>query len=276
MKVATQKLRSPLKWHGGKSYLARRIIALMPEHRAYVEPFLGGGSILLNKPKAELEVAGDLNRRLVNFWEYVGAGDVGFLSVIQGTEYCLKIFELAKAAQWLSDNTPRHEAIYFMVANRFSRGGLGQTFAWSERLRGGQPGDVNAWETIKAELPEIAARLADVRFNCCEARKLMAAYDGPETLHYLDPPYLHETRTAKKAYGEFEMDPDDHVRLLVAARSCRGAVLISGYRSKSYDSFLGDWHRVEIEMPNHSGQGKSKQRRVECIWSNRPFPGEAS
>lgn len=275
MKVATKKLRSPLKWHGGKSYLARRIIALMPEHRVYVEPFFGGGSVLLNKPKADLEVVGDLNRRVINFWEHISAADVGFLSVIQGTRYCPKIFDTAKAAQWLPDNSPMEEAIFFLVVNRFSRGGLGGDFAWSDRLRGGQPGDVNAWETIKEELPAIAERMAEVRTNCCEARKLMAAYDGPDTLHYLDPPYLHETRTAKKAYGEFEMDLDDHVRLLVAAEACKGTVMLSGYRSKHYDSFLAEWSRIDVDMPNHSGQGSTKQRRTECLWINRPLKQEA-
>ena len=39
----------PLKYHGGKRYLAKRIIALMPEHITYVEPFFGGGSVLLHK-----------------------------------------------------------------------------------------------------------------------------------------------------------------------------------------------------------------------------------
>jgi len=37
----------PLKWHGGKYYLASRIVSLMPCHLHYVEPFLGGGAVLL-------------------------------------------------------------------------------------------------------------------------------------------------------------------------------------------------------------------------------------
>jgi DNA adenine methylase len=40
-------LDPPLKWHGGKHYLARRIVALMPCHLHYVEPFFGGGAVLL-------------------------------------------------------------------------------------------------------------------------------------------------------------------------------------------------------------------------------------
>ena len=36
------KTSKPLKWHGGKHYLADRIIRLMPAHTHYVEPYAGG------------------------------------------------------------------------------------------------------------------------------------------------------------------------------------------------------------------------------------------
>ena len=40
-------LTQPLKWHGGKYYLAKRIIEEFPTHVHYVEPYFGGGSVLL-------------------------------------------------------------------------------------------------------------------------------------------------------------------------------------------------------------------------------------
>jgi DNA adenine methylase len=52
----------PLKWHGGKHYLAKRIIALMPSHTHYVETHFGGGSVMLAKnPEGVSEVANDGN-----------------------------------------------------------------------------------------------------------------------------------------------------------------------------------------------------------------------
>ena len=64
---AARKLRPAVKWHGGKTYLARRICALFPKHTYYLEPFAGGLSVLLNKPPARREVACDLNRDLIGF-----------------------------------------------------------------------------------------------------------------------------------------------------------------------------------------------------------------
>lgn len=47
-----------------------------------------------------------------------------------------------------------------------SRGGNGDAFAWSERLRGGKPGDLNGWETRLEMLPALAQRIASVEFRC--------------------------------------------------------------------------------------------------------------
>src|SRR5437868_14003261 len=69
MPASISGLVPPLKWHGGKHYLARRIVALMPPHTHYVEPYAGGLSVLLAKsPEGVSEVANDLDGGLVNFW----------------------------------------------------------------------------------------------------------------------------------------------------------------------------------------------------------------
>jgi tetratricopeptide (TPR) repeat protein len=44
----------PLKTHGGKHYLASRIVALMPRHLHYVEPYAGGLSVLLARSLTNL------------------------------------------------------------------------------------------------------------------------------------------------------------------------------------------------------------------------------
>src|SRR5262245_48010301 len=74
----------PIKRHGGKSYLAKRIVDLMPPRAQnpnapadddpswlhYVEPFFGGGAVLLAlDPEGISEVANDLDGELTNFWD---------------------------------------------------------------------------------------------------------------------------------------------------------------------------------------------------------------
>jgi len=59
----------PLKWHGGKHYLAARIVVPMPPHLHYVKPFASGLAVLLAKnPDGVSEVVNDLDGDLLNFW----------------------------------------------------------------------------------------------------------------------------------------------------------------------------------------------------------------
>src|SRR5690349_12264878 len=75
----------PVKWHGGKHYLARRIVGLMPRHLHYVEPFAGGLAVLLARDPDNRnlwlgsdssqygvsELVNDINGRLMNFWRVI-------------------------------------------------------------------------------------------------------------------------------------------------------------------------------------------------------------
>jgi len=265
MIATSSKLRSPLKWHGGKSYLARRIIALIPPTRAFAEHYAGGMSIGLNLRPLPFHLANDLDPDLIHFWRGLQSADGRLLDAIRGLAYSESTFRDALGQPG--------DALAFLVRNRMSRGGLGKTFAWSERTRGGRPGDLNAWETFKAELPSIVARLAPIRLTCRDALESIRAVDdahGPDVVHYCDPPYLPSTRSQPRAYAR-ETTVEHHAALLALLRAVRGTVLLSGYRSEMYDVELAGWHRVEWDLPNHSGQGREKQRRVECVWSNRPL-----
>ncbi|VTR95137.1 d12 class n6 adenine-specific dna methyltransferase : D12 class N6 adenine-specific DNA methyltransferase OS=Rhodopirellula sallentina SM41 GN=RSSM_03350 PE=4 SV=1: MethyltransfD12 [Gemmata massiliana] len=70
MVAALTRLTPPIKWHGGKHFLASKIVALMLPHTHYVEPFAGGLSVRLAKnPEGVSEVVNDLNGALANFWQ---------------------------------------------------------------------------------------------------------------------------------------------------------------------------------------------------------------
>lgn len=270
MTPAVKKLRPPIKYFGGKSYLARRIIAYMGPHTTYMECCAGGLSVLLNKPRVVREIAVDCDPELINFWRTFQAQPLGLTSRLDGTPYCAESWE--RALIDTSHEDPVRRAAAFLVRNRMSRGGLGQSFAWSDRLRGTRrdggpvPGELNAWDTIRADLPAIWERIRDVEFLCGDAVGAIehVARDGTAMV-YADPPYYPSTRTHKKAYA-YEMGDAGHKWLLLALLVCHGHVLLSGYRNPLYDLTLIRWERHEWEMPNHSSQTKTKARRTECLW----------
>ena len=87
---------------------------------------------------------------------------------------------------------------------------------------------------------------------------------------YCDPPYLLNTRSGGEQYKR-EMTEDDHENLLYQLKKHKGFVLLSGYESKMYDSFLKDWHK-ETHI-NYSQVGSKKQ---EVLWMNFEPPAQIS
>jgi DNA adenine methylase len=260
-----RKLRPAVKTHGGKYYTARRIIQCFPEHSTFVEPCAGGVAVLVNKPRSGIEVAGDLDPELMNLHQVIRDRIDELLTRIRDLPYREEIFHWACGPGEVQD--PIERAVRSLVRNRFSRGGLGKDSAWSDRLRGGRPGDENSWRLIKAELPLISDRLQGVELRWQDGVELLKEFAGPDTLAYLDPPYVPETRTAKREFRH-EMTQVDHVRLLETIVHSKSHITISGYHNSLYDGFLRDWHTVEWNLPNHSSQAKQKQRRIEVMWMN--------
>ncbi len=125
----------------------------------------------------------------------------------------------------------------------------------------------SSWLTAVDGLPAVAARLKRVVVLCDDAVRVIQAQDGSNTLFYLDPPYLHETRVSTADY-DFEMSTDQHVELLEAIEQCAGNVLLSGYPNKLYNESLRNWNVLNIEIDNKASSAKRKPRMIERIWMN--------
>ena len=82
--------------------------------------------------------------------------------------------------------------------------------------------------------------------ECRPAEQVMTKVDSPDTLHYVDPPYMASTRTRGKVYRH-EMTNDQHNELLKFLQGLEGSVVLSGYANELYDSALKDWRRIEIK-----------------------------
>lgn len=265
------RTKPPLKWHGGKYYLAKKIIALMPKHLHYVEPYFGGGQVLFQKdPQGVSEVVNDVDGELMNFWRVLRDRSLfdGMMARLIATPFSQHCFEEALVNQ---ETGPIGRAVAFFIKYRQSRQGLGKDFATlsRNRTRSGMNEQVSAWLGAVEGLPEAHERLRRVVVLNSDALDVIRQQDGPNTLFYLDPPYLHETRTATNAY-EFEMSKEDHTELLGTLMTLRGDFILSGYWSDLYDSVaaLQNWRRIDIEIDNKASSKKVKEVKTECLWTN--------
>lgn len=286
-----QKLRQPIKRHGGKAYLAEKIIGLMPPRAKnpnnpaaddpgwchYVEPYFGGGAVLLAQdPEGISEVVNDIDGDLTNFW-YSLKDDhqlAQFQRFVEATPCSQVEFEKACKRQRTSngDHFPCvHCAVDFFIINRQSRQALGKDFATltRNRTRRGMNELASAWLSAIDGLPEVHARLQRVVILNDKAVEVIKQQDGKRTLFYLDPPYIHSERTVTDAY-EHEMTEQQHADLMALLLTVDGRFLLSGYRSKLYDdaAIAGGWTRHDFLIDNKAASGKSKRKMVECVWVN--------
>lgn len=264
-----QRIRPAFKCHGGKYYLSRWIISQFPagySDLSYVEPFCGGASVLLNKQRSAFEVINDLDPAIYDLYMALRDTAEPFAHGLQALDYAETTFRRARERQGRCE-AGLDRATNEYILRRMSRGGLRAAFAWSERLRGGKPGDVNAWETALESLPLLSSRLQGVDISNRPAVDVIRQHDGPDALLYCDPPYLPATRVSRSAYA-FEMTADDHCELADVLNRCRGRVLVSGYPSPLYDQLYRNWNVAAKEIVNHSSQKVVKETKQEVIWTN--------
>ncbi|HRA88567.1 MAG TPA: DNA adenine methylase [Planctomycetaceae bacterium] len=290
MKVLTQ----PIKWHGGKYYLRKWIVGLMPPHLHYVEPFFGGGGILLardpdrnwmstGEPKLPAalkgcsEVANDLHGELTNFWRVLQNADdfEVFRQRVELTPFSEVEFAdalNASAGAEPADSENRVDrAVRFFILARQSRQGLMKDFATlsRNRTRGGINEQVNAWLGVIEGLPDVHQRLRNVVILNQDACDVIRKQDGQHTLFYCDPPYVHETRSTTGEYA-FEMTEEQHRKLLDVLAGIEGRFMLSGYPSKLYSEWeeRNGWKRHEFLIDNKAASGKVKETKTECLWCN--------
>jgi DNA adenine methylase len=208
-------LTPPIKWHGGKHYLARRIIALMPRHIHYCEPYAGGLGVLLARDPADprlwwgddgshrgvSEIANDLDGRIVNFWRVLQ--DPGtfkrFRRRVEAIPLSRAEWEAAHAHEYGQD--PVADAVAFFVCCRQSWSGRMTTFPCltKSRTRRAMNGNASEWLSAVDGLADVHARLRRVVLDCRPALEVIEREDTPGTLFYCDPPYPHATRTTTDA-----------------------------------------------------------------------------
>jgi len=261
-------IRPPLRWWGGKYYIAPKIISLFPAHDRYVEPFAGAASVLLNKPEGE-DYYNDLDHRVTRLFRVLRDDGDELVRRLKLSPYSEA--EFRDCCGPTPDGADEIElARRDFVRWRMSRDGDGTTLATpAKRSRRGLANNVAAFlSAIDMELPKIVDRLRGVEILCRPALDVIRQLDSPTTLVYADPPYPHGSRAkgATDVYAH-EMSDNDHRELARVLHAIKGKALISSYHCTLYDGLFADWRLVEIPKKKDVGNGP-KADAVECVWLN--------
>ncbi|HFF8997723.1 DNA adenine methylase [Escherichia coli] len=264
------KIKHPaIRYHGGKFRLASWIISHFPEHRCYVEPFGGGASVLLKKEASEAEVYNDLDGDVVNLFRVLRNPETAqqLVDACALTPYSRDEFNFAYEN---SDNRVE-QARRLIVRATMGFGSAGATKGKTGFRLDTKRNSATAqhiWARQPDNLAAVASRFAGVLIENRSAIQCMRDHDTASTLHFVDPPYVHETRveTAKNRAYRFEMSNEEHAELLNVLKELRGAVIVCGYNSDLYNNALAGWKWVTRTTAANGFAGSVQ--RTECLWLN--------
>lgn len=270
--MTESKLKRPrplLRYHGGKWRLAPWILGHFPAHRVYVEPYGGGASVLIRKPRSAAEVYNDLDGEIVNLFTMARERGEELARMCELTPFARAEFELS----YDPADCPLEQARRTLVRSYMgfgSAGASGQSTGFRSNSNRSHTTPAHDWMNYPAALRDTLVRLRGVVIEQRDALKVMKSHDAPTTLHYVDPPYVHSTRslrTRAPAY-KHEMVDADHEAMAAVLHGLQGVVVVSGYRCALYDALFKDWVRVD-----RAALADGARDRIESLWLSPKIAG---
>jgi len=261
-------VRAVFRFPGGKFFLIKKLLPLIPPHEVYVEVFGGAANLLFNKPPSKVEVYNDINSELVNFFRVL-RDDVKW-KILQEklllTPYSREEFELACREESGLDDIERARRFYVRIQQSFS--GKGETFGY-----GLSTSKASTYFHKLYGFAEFHARIKNMIIENDDFEKIIKRYDSLVTFFFLDPPYL-----GNLVKGEFlNMSEDDHRRLVEVLLQIEGKALLCGYRNEIYEKLeKAGWFvkrfRLPTFMPRPDQTSGKRRYRFEYVWMNYKPP----
>lgn len=250
-------MRGPLAYIGGKRAVAKEIIAVLPKHVTYVEPFAGGAQIFFAKEPSKVEVLNDLDGELVNFYRVIQRHYEELIRYMRFTIVSRTVFDLLKAAN-VGQLTDIQRAARMLYLQKTSYAGR----VTRQNFRTGivQPPGLNP-ERIPELIEETHERLARVLLECLPYEKVLAKYDSPATCFYVDPPYF------EVKHYKFNLDPDDFRTLAERLGAIKGSFVLSLNDVPEVRTIFGAFRIRSIEMP-YTAQKTAGKRFKEVLITN--------
>jgi len=197
------------------------ILRHIPPHRIYVEPFGGGGSVLLQKPRSYAEVYNDMDGEMVNLFKVARDHGEQLAQALELTPFAR--VEFVGAYEPTGD--PLEQARRTLVRSFMGFGSAGASgHSTGFRANSNRSGTTPArdWMNYPEHLRVVIQRLRGVVVENRDAAEVMRTHDGDEAVHYVDPPYVHETRSLRNSSPAYrhEMTNAQHEELALVCGIC--------------------------------------------------------
>lgn len=246
--------RSPLSYVGGKNRLAKRVIAIFPEHTTYVEAFAGGAQVFFRKEPSEVEVLNDLDGEIVNFFRVCQQHYEELLRYFRFVVVSRTWFDLLKATDPATLTDIQRAARYlYLLRNCFAS--LVRSPVYHRNVI--QPPSFNL-ESLPKLIENAHTRLQRVQLEHAPYEEVLRRFDRPTTLFYLDPPYW-----GRKLY-RFNFDEADFQTLAERLANIRGKFVLSLNDVPEVRKLFKNFYVTGVEL--HYTSQKSAGRRYKEVF----------
>ncbi|MGH7087794.1 MAG: DNA adenine methylase [Stellaceae bacterium] len=179
--------RGPFPWIGGKTMLADQLIAVMPQHQVYCEPFAGAANVFFRKPQVRFEVLNDLDGDVANFFRVAQNHREELLRTIRFAVPARAEFDRLRAIcpEHLTD-IQRAARFFYLLKTSFGARRNGISFAFHAQR-------AISSAAVQALIEAAHERLARVTIENRPYAEVIRRVDRREALFYVDPPYRGST-----------------------------------------------------------------------------------
>ena len=253
-----------ISYPGGKFYLASKIIELFPQHKCYVEVFGGGAHVLFQKNQSAIEVYNDIDKNLYALFKIMSNPKLykEFVRKISKLIIMRDIFNEFKI-KIENDLSLIDRAVIFYYLSRNSMFGGQSSFGVNKAKHRPFYRGLDFYKIAHE-------RLKNVVIENKSYENLIEIYDSQDTLFYLDPPYVLDTRNGELYRHEF--NDEKHLHLIEILQNIKGKAIVSGYDSALYFG-LSKWNKIKYSQIIQIGRNTLSQNlnnlyREETLWYN--------
>ena len=224
--------------------MLKYLLPLEPEHKVYAELFAGGASYFFAKQPSKVEILGDVNGNVANFYKVLKYGFEELLQLIEGTLHCEYTYEEATRIYFnpVESSAIERAHAFWVCHNMGYAGNPGDSFQYKWHSNDNWHPGIST-RIRREQFKYYSKRLSTVQVHHASALDLIERLDSPYTFFFLDPPYVGANLFHYKGYTK-----DDYEALLIKLEGLEGKFLMTSYESDLLEKFTkrNDWHQERI------------------------------
>lgn len=244
-----EAVRQPFGSPGGKRYMADRLVRMIPDHKVYVETFIGGGAVFWKKKPSEKEVINDKDSDIVMAYRTIQNMTDEQWETLKKMNWRASKDGFARAKREIKSSTGLKRFHDFIYLKQFSD--VAEMNSYDDR------DDGKSWAGVN-NLKRMRERLKNVTILNEDYASVIKKYDSKDTFFYIDPPYPRAALNWKWMPKTEEVES--------AVTGIKGKFLLSYELTKAFNKF-NKW-TIELWAIAHPGQHHKGMNKKEQLVSN--------